>query len=152
MDGFNKMIYVGIIQGKGMDLRGQIDTDIFGYDTLDEINSKIETYASRLNIKVKFFQTNVESELLTILKGLESSRLTALIFNPGGFTTSLGNIGFGLQELTIPVFEVHTTNPASRGIISQVQGSCSGSVYGFGISSYLVALTGLTQILYRERK
>ena len=44
------MIYVGIIQGKGMDLRGEIDTEIFGYDTLDEINRKIQNYASQLNI------------------------------------------------------------------------------------------------------
>ena len=144
------MIHVGIIQGKGLDLRGKIDTNMFGYDTLDEINRKIQNYASHLNIKVKFYQSNVESEVLTILNGLGESGANALIFNPGGFTQSPGAIVFGLQQLAIPVFEVHTTNPASRGIISQVQGSCSGSVYGFGISSYLVALTGLVHILWRE--
>ena len=141
------MIFVGIIQGKGMDLRGESDTQIFGYDTLDEINRKIQNYASQLNIKLKLYQSNVESEVISILNGLRGSGVNALIFNPGGFTGSPGGIGFALRELTIPVVEVHTTNPASRGIISQVQGSCSGTVNGFGISSYLVALTGLAQYL-----
>ena len=144
------MIYVGIIQGKGLDLRGKIDTEIFGYDTLDDINQKIQDYASHSNIKLKLYQSNVESEVITILNGLRASGVDALIFNPGGFTGSPGGIAFALQELTIPVVEVHTTNPASRGIISQVQGSCSGSVYGFGISSYIVALTGLLNICIRN--
>ena len=144
------MIYVCIIQGKGMDLRGKSSTEIFGYDTLDEINSKIVDFASGLGMQVKFHQTNSESNVITILREVQLSEFNALIFNPGGFTNSPGRISDSLKELTIPTYEIHTTNPATRGIISGIQGVCSGSVYGFGIHSYLVALTGLKCILSLE--
>ncbi len=148
--GCKSMIHVCIIQGKGMDLRGKVDTDIFGYDTLDEINSKIGDFAAGLDMQVQFFHTNLESKVIDIVGDVQLTGFQALIFNPGGFTISPGRICDSLKELTIPTYEIHTTNPSSRGIISKVQGVCSGSVYGFGVYSYFLALTGLKQLLSLE--
>jgi len=68
---------------------------------------------------VKLCQTNVQAEVVKVLKELRSSQLGALINIIGGFITSPEDIACAVQELTNQVVKVDTTNPASRGIISQ---------------------------------
>lgn len=131
-----------VIQGAGMELRGRTDVEIFGPETLDEINARIEADALALGVTVEVCQTNVETEAATWVRGA-ADKFDALIINPSGFTQAEGALLAALREVTIPVCEVHASNPAARGVRSTVTPLCNYVVCGFGYDGYRVALDGL---------
>ena len=131
-----------VIQGAGMELRGRADVEIFGPETLDEINARVEADALALGVTVEISQTNVESEAATWINRAAGT-FDALIINPSGFTTAEGPLLEALRALSIPACEVHASNPAARGVRSTVTPVCNCAVCGFGYDGYRVALGGL---------
>ncbi len=131
-----------VVQGAGMELRGKVDVDIFGPQTLDEINARIEADARLLGIAVDVRHTNVEDEAARwILEATDE--FDALIINPSGFTTTEGPLVDALRAAALPAVEVHASNPAARGVRSSVTPVCQAAVCGFGYDGYRVALAGL---------
>ena len=61
------MTRVLVIQGAGMNMRGKAQVEIFGPDTLDEINEQVNGYAEGLGLDVEFFHSNVEGEVVNAL-------------------------------------------------------------------------------------
>jgi 3-dehydroquinate dehydratase-2 len=131
-----------VIQGAGMELRGKADVEIFGPETLAEINARIEADAAALDVAVEIRQSNDEAEVAAWLEGA-ADEFAAVIINPSGFTLSEGPLIVALDSLSLPVVEVHASNPAARGVRSNVTPVCSGAVCGFGYDGYRLALAGL---------
>lgn len=131
-----------VIQGAGMDRRGLADVEIFGPDTLDEINTRVEADAAALGVTVDIRQTNVEADAIDWISGL-AAEFDALIINPSGFTLAEGPLIDALRNLSVPSVEVHASNPAARGVQSTVTPVCTGAVCGFGYHGYRIALGGL---------
>ncbi len=137
------MTRVLIIQGEGMDRRGQEFVEVFGPETLDEINAMISATATSLGMEVDIFQSNDEGAVVERLDAAAAESFTAMIINPGGFTPSTGPIPDAIGALPFPAYEVHASNPAARGVRSTIGPVCKGSVCGFGYAGYSLVLQAL---------
>ena len=135
-----------IVQGAGMALRGRVDVEIFGPETLDQINAGIEAAATKLGVTVEIVQHDDEGALIDLLMR-EAAAFDAVVINPSGFTVGDGPLPEVLAGLTVPVYEVHASNPAARGVISRITPACRGAVCGFGYDGYRIALEGLRTAL-----
>ena len=131
-----------VIQGAGMDLRGKTDVEIFGPETLPEINARIAADAAALGVAMEIRQSNDEAEAAGWVNAA-ADEFDALIINPSGFTVSEGELIGALQNLSVPVIEVHASNPSARGVRSTITPVSTGAVCGFGYAGYKVALEGL---------
>lgn len=132
-----------VVQGAGMELRGTVQIDVFGPDTLQEINVRIEADAARLGLDVEIVQYNDEAALVAFLKSCDADEYLALLINPSGFTTSEGPLPGAIADLVFPAYEVHASNPGARGVRSTLLPVCKGAVCGFGYDGYRLALSGL---------
>lgn len=132
-----------VIHGAGMNMRGKSQVEIFGPMTLPEYDARIRGFAEKLGVEVEIFHSNIEGEVINRLYAAHDEGITGAIINPAGFTrgypalvAAIGNVGF-------PTIEVHISNPARRGAASDVAASCLGTMSGFGIAGYALALRGL---------
>jgi 3-dehydroquinate dehydratase-2 len=130
-----------IIQGAGMDQRGKTQIEIFGPATLPEINAGIEHAAVELGLDVEIIQSNDDAEIIDHLEGKPD--YAAVIINPAGFTTTTSRLPEVLAALSCVTFEVHASNPASRGIRSTIGPACTGGICGFGYAGYAMALKAI---------
>jgi len=141
------MSAVLIIQGAGMEQRGTTQVEIFGPETLDQINAQITASALASNLQADIVQFNDEQALVNKLGAVTPADYIALIINPGGFTTTTGPLPEALKVLAIPAYEVHASNPASRGVVSTIAPFCKGAMCGFGYAGYGLALQAIREQL-----
>eukprot|EP01120_Amphizonella_sp_Union-15-10_P005394 TRINITY_DN1618_c0_g1_i1.p1 TRINITY_DN1618_c0_g1~~TRINITY_DN1618_c0_g1_i1.p1 ORF type:complete len:181 (+),score=38.53 TRINITY_DN1618_c0_g1_i1:82-543(+) len=142
-----------VLHGAGLNMRGKVDIEKFGKETLQDYEKRITRYAEEFDISVSFFQSNVEGELINRLyKCFDEKDFQALIINPGGFTLGYRALQQAVAQVNgkIPVIEVHVSNLATRGVLSDIAPSCIGSVAGFGLFGYSLALRALRNILWKE--
>jgi 3-dehydroquinate dehydratase-2 len=138
-------VKVLVVQGAGMELRGKADVEIFGPETLAEINARIEADAAALGVAVEIRQSNDESAVAAWVDRA-ADVFAAVIINPSGFTLTEGPLIAALERLSLPVVEVHASNPAARGVRSNVTPVCAGAICGFGYDGYRLALAGLRDL------
>ena len=134
------MTKVLVIQGAGMNMRGKSQVEIFGTATLDEINEQIRGYAEGLGLEVELFHSNIAGEVVNALYDAHDRDFDAALINPAGYTTVTGPLPAAIAQVKFPVVEVHASNPTSRGVVSNILPVCKGSVYGFGVYGYRLAL------------
>ena len=132
-----------VVHGAGMNMRGKSQVEIFGPMKLPEYDAKIRAYAEELGVDIEIFHSNIEGEVINRLYAAHDEGIAGAIINPAGFSrgypalvAAIGNVGF-------PTIEVHISNPAHRGNVSDVTSTCLGAVTGFGIAGYALALRGL---------
>jgi 3-dehydroquinate dehydratase-2 len=141
------MTKVLVIQGAGMNMRGKSQVEIFGTDTLEQINEQVKGYAEGLGVDVKFVHSNIEGEVINSLYEAHENGTDAALMNPAGYTTTTGPIRAAISQVGFPVIEVHASNPTSRGTVSTIQPVCKGSVYGFGVYGYYLALEAVKRMV-----
>ncbi len=131
-----------IINGVNLGLTGSREREIYGNETLEEINEKISAFAEERGHEVDFFQSDIEGEICTEI-GKASSRYDGVVINAGAYSHYSIAIRDALAALYIPAVEVHMSNLLSRepfrqaSVLSEV---CKGTVFGFGMKGYLLAL------------
>jgi len=136
---------VAVIHGANLRLLGSREPEVYGSDTLDDINGHLTKLAVELGVELETFQSNHEGEILDFVAEA-ASRVSGFLINPGAFThTSIALLDafLGVQR---PFVEVHLSNTARREKFRQhsyLSGAASGVVYGFGVHSYLLGLRGL---------
>ncbi|MBR1617257.1 type II 3-dehydroquinate dehydratase, partial [bacterium] len=132
-----------VINGPNLNLLGKREPEIYGYETLEDINKELEEYAKTLfsDLELTFFQSNSESEIIEKIQ--QSSNYNALIINPAAYTHTSIAISDAIKGVGILTAEVHLSNIQTRedfrkiSYISQVS---KGTVAGFGKNSYKMAL------------
>ncbi|MCY3693113.1 MAG: type II 3-dehydroquinate dehydratase [Chloroflexota bacterium] len=134
------MTKVLVIQGAGMNMRGKVQVEIFGPNTLDQINEQIRGYGESLGVDVKIVHSNIEGEVVNALYEAWEEGYDACLINPAGYTTANGPLRGAIQQVPMPVIEVHASNPTARGTVSAVLPVSKGCVYGFGVYGYYLAL------------
>ena len=134
------MTKVLVIQGAGMNMRGKSQLDIFGPTTLDQINEQILGYAEGLGIDVELYHSNIEGEVVNAIYDAHERQIDAAVINLAGYTTTTGPLRAAITQVGFPFIEVHASNPTARGTVSNVLPVCKGSVYGFGVYGYYLAL------------
>jgi 3-dehydroquinate dehydratase-2 len=142
------MTKVLVIQGAGMNMRGKVQVEVFGTNTLEQINEQVRGYAEGLGIDVDIFHSNIEGEVVNALYDAhDRGDVDAALINPAGYTTGTGPFKAAIAQVRFPVIEVHASNPTSRGSVSNIQPVSKGSVYGFGVYGYYLALEGVKHMV-----
>ena len=134
-----------VIHGAGMNMRGKTQLDVFGPMTLPEYDQNIRQYASELGVGVDIFHSNIEGEVINRLYAAHDAGVAAAIINPAGYTTGHPALAAAISQVKFPVFELHISNPARRGRVSEIAPACRGVVTGFGVFGYYLALRGIRE-------
>lgn len=131
-----------VIHGPNLNLLGEREPQIYGTQTLAQINEAIVTLARELSIEVRTVQHSSEG---AIIDELHTARKTcdAIVINPGAYAHYSYAIADAISAIGIPVVEAHLSNIAAREAFrrtSVIAPACAGTVAGFGADSYLLAL------------
>jgi 3-dehydroquinate dehydratase II len=140
-----------VIHGAGMNMRGKAQIEVFGPMKLPEYDEHIRRYAADLKIDVEIFHSNIEGEVMDKLYAGHDGGLDAAIINPAGYTTGYPALVAAIGQVKFPVIELHISNPARRGRVSEVATAARGVVTGFGVFGYWVAMRGLLDILAAKK-
>jgi 3-dehydroquinate dehydratase II len=138
-------VRVAAIHGPNLRLLGRREPEVYGTDTLDDVNRKLSALADELGVELETFQSNHEGELIDFIDEA-SSRVDGFLINPGAYTHTSVALRDALTGVALPFVEVHLSNTAGREPFrrhSYLSGLASGVVYGFGVDSYLLGLRGL---------
>ena len=141
------MLRVLVIHGAGMNMRGKVQVDVFGPMTLPEYDERIRGYAKELGVEVEIFHSNIEGEIVNRLYTANDQGFDAAIFNPAAFGTGYPALVAAISQVKFPTIEVHISNPARRGGVSEIARVSQGVVTGFGIFGYYLALRGVRDML-----
>jgi len=136
-----------VIHGAGMNMRGKVQTEIFGPMTLPEYDERIRGYAKELSVDIEIFHSNVEGEVINRLYAANDQGFDAAIFNPAGFARGYPALVAAISQVKFPTIELHMSNPVRRGPVSETATVSQGIVAGFGIVGYYLGLRGLRETL-----
>lgn len=139
-----------VIHGAGMNMRGKVQVDVFGPMTLPEYDSQIRGYASELGVEVETFHSNIEGEIINRLYEAHEAGIDGAVINPAGYTTGHPALVAAISQVKFPTIEVHVSNPARRGATSDIARACRGSLAGFGVYGYYMALRALIETAGRK--
>jgi len=132
-----------VLNGPNLNLLGMREPEIYGYDTLDDIASRMEDEAQRASVEIDFRQSNHEGHLIDWLHEANAEDAQAVILNAGALTHTSLALYDAIRSIKVPVIEVHISNPAAREAYrhhSYVGMAAKGSIAGFGPMSYMLAL------------
>jgi 3-dehydroquinate dehydratase II len=136
-----RKIYV--LNGPNLNMLGVREPDIYGYDTLDDIAERMEDEARRASVEIDFRQSNHEGHLIDWMHEANADGAQAIILNAGALTHTSLALYDAIRSITVPVIEVHLSNPAAREAYrhqSYVGMAAKGTIAGFGPMSYMLAL------------
>src|SRR5215470_10521887 len=134
------MAKVLIIHGAGMNMRGKVQIETFGPMTLPEYVEHIRKYAAELGLEVDIFHSNIVGEVINKVYEVHDRGVDAALINPAGYSTGQPALVAALSQVRFPTIEVHISNPARRGGSSEITRVSLGTVTGFSIFGYYLAL------------
>ena len=138
-----------VLNGPNLNLLGLREPEIYGADTLDDIAGRLEDQARGLGVKVEIRQSNHEGHLIDWLHEASAEGAKAVILNPGGFTHTSVALHDAVKAISVPVIEVHLSNPAARESFrrrSFVAPAAKGTIAGFGALGYELALDAAARL------
>ena len=136
---------IAVMHGPNLRLLGKREPEVYGRDTLDDVNGALGALAVELEVELETYQSNHEGELLDFIEEA-ADRVDGFLINPGAFTHTSIALRDALTGVDRPFVEVHLSNTAGRerfrrrSFLSDV---ATGVVFGFGVQSYLLGLRGL---------
>ena len=136
-----------VLHGPNLNLLGQREPDVYGHETLDDINADLSRFADQCNLAIEFFQSNAEHELIARIHQAFADQVEYIIFNPAAFTHTSVALRDALLATSIPFVEVHLSRVSAREAFRQVSyfsDIALGVISGFGAESYMLALQALT--------
>ena len=134
-----------IINGPNLNLLGKRERSVYG-------DSSFETYLSKLRAQyprhqIDYFQSNIEGELINAIHENGFGQVNGIILNAGAYTHTSIAFCDAIRSVTVPVVEVHISNIHARESyrhVSMIAAACKGSIIGFGLDSYRLALEALS--------
>lgn len=137
-----------IINGVNLNMLGKREPEIYGSNTLCDLENQITKKAEELGVSVDFFQSNFEGEIVEKIHNAMGV-YDGIIINPGAFTHYSYAIRDAFGSVKLPVIEVHISNIHKREEFrhkSVIVPECVGQICGLGFKGYEFALEALTCI------
>jgi 3-dehydroquinate dehydratase-2 len=142
-----------VLNGPNLNLLGTREPDVYGTDTLEDIERQARARAKTLGLDLDFRQSNTEGELVDWIQEARSS-MAGIVINAGAYTHTSIAILDALQAVGLPVVEVHLSNIFGResfrhhSYVSQV---AAGLVCGFGGLGYSLALEAIARLIAEDQ-
>ena len=143
---------IEIINGPNLNLLGKREPEKYGMRSFEDYLVSLQSEYPE--VVFSYFQSNVEGEIINMIheKGFSSD---GIILNAGGYTHTSVAIADAIASVKTPVVEVHITNIAAREEfrhLSLIAKSCAGSISGFGLDSYRLAVEAIKGRFKREKE
>ena len=138
-----------VLHGPNLNLLGTREPEIYGRETLADIDTRLHSLAAELGVGIEARQSNHEGELVTWVQQAGAEGFGAVIINAGAYTHTSVALRDALTACGLPVIEVHLSNIYKReefrrtSLISDV---AVGQIAGFGRQSYLLALRAAAEL------
>lgn len=132
-----------VLNGPNLNMLGTREPEIYGHDTLDDIAGRLEDRALELGLQIDMRQSNHEGHLVDWIQEAGATGAKAILLNAGAFTHTSIAIHDAIKGVSLPVIEVHLSNPHRRESfrhVSYVGQAAKGTIAGFGATSYMLAL------------
>ena len=143
----SRLVYV--LNGPNLNLLGKRQPQIYGHETLADVERECLAIAAQLNLQIRFHQSNREYELIDWIHEARESA-GGIVINPAAFTHTSVAILDALNACEFPIIEVHISNVHRREPFrhhSYVSGVASGVIAGFGTQGYTLALQRLAKLI-----
>lgn len=135
-----------VLHGPNLNLLGTREPDIYGRETLKDINARLSELAAQHNAELRVVQSNHEGALIDELHRARADGFEGVLINPGALTHYSYALRDAIAAITLPTVEVHLSNVHKReefrhhSVLAPV---CLGQVIGLGWRSYVLGLEGL---------
>ncbi|MEL6997372.1 MAG: type II 3-dehydroquinate dehydratase [Pseudomonadota bacterium] len=140
---------IHVLNGPNLNLLGQREPEIYGSDTLEDIAQRLADRAAPTGREILLRQTNYEGELVDFIQTARTDAV-GVIINPAAYTHTSVAVHDALRTLTIPIIELHLSNPHAREAFrhhSYVSPVATGIIAGFGAHGYELALDAMLAII-----
>jgi len=138
-----------VIHGPNLNLLGKREPEIYGKDTLADIDEKITQKAEGLGLSVEIFQSNHEGALIDRIQ-TAAGDCSGIVINPGAYTHTSIALLDALLAVDLPVIEVHLSNIHRRESFRQhsyTAKAATGIIAGLGTNGYLLAMEAMAGLL-----
>ena len=135
-----------VLNGPNLNLLGSREPEVYGTDTLKDIEENLKSISKNHNVNIRFYQPNSENELINELHTAKQENVDAIIINPGAFTHTSIALRDAFLGVDIPFIEVHISNIYRReefrkkSFLSDIS---EGLITGLGVSGYEFALLSI---------
>ncbi len=143
-----------VINGPNLNMLAKREKDFYGGKSLEDINRVLEAEAKKLKVRISFFQSNMEGEIVNAIQNATEDKIDGIIINAGAYTHTSIAIRDALIIFGKPFVEVHLSNIFSREEFrhrSYLSDIALGLITGFKEDSYLLALKALVDHLKKTQ-
>ena len=143
-----------ILNGPNLNLLGEREPEIYGYESLNDISSGLNEVAKEINVELSHQQFNSEAELIEEIHLAKNDKIDFIIFNPGAFTHTSIALRDALLGVSIPFIEIHISNVFAREDFrkkSYLSDIAVGVISGHGIFGYELALMSAYNIINKGK-
>lgn len=139
------------LNGPNLNMLGVREPELYGRQTLADVEATVRVKAETLNLDIDFRQSNFEGELVTWIQQAHGNT-DGVIINPAAYTHTSIAIADALRILIVPIIELHFNNSyryADRAFrqLSHVRPVATGVIFGFGAAGYIVAVEAMHNLL-----
>ena len=136
-----------VINGPNLNMLGVREPEIYGKETYKDLVKKVKAYAKEKGVKVYFYQSNHEGDLVDKIQSA-LGKADGIVINPAAYTHTSVALLDAIKTVSIPTVEVHISDPDAREDFrktSYVRAACIKTVKGHGTNGYLEAIDILTE-------
>ena len=148
----SKPVYV--LNGPNLNMLGQREREVYGSTTLVDVEKHCRAHAAELGMAIEFRQTNSEGELISWIHEARD-KACGIAINAGAYTHTSVALHDALKAAELPAVEVHLSNIHKREEFrhkSLIAPAVNGVICGFGVHSYLLAITALSSLVTSNKK
>jgi 3-dehydroquinate dehydratase-2 len=143
-----------VLNGPNLNMLGQRERDVYGSVTLADVEKRCRTHAAGLGMAIEFRQTNSEGELISWIHEARD-KACGIAINAGAYTHTSVALYDALKAAELPAVELHLSNVHKREDFrhkSLIAPAVNGVICGFGVDSYLLAITALSSLVTSNKK